>query len=100
MGLSPPLLTSGSRSGGVESPFLFLLPCSLLPAPLPLLQYISERRREFREVSEMPGEEAQEVAEIFRAYGLSDEQSMPLVKAIEANPIQWINFMMRFDISA
>ncbi|WP_292791508.1 VIT1/CCC1 transporter family protein [Nostoc sp. NMS7] len=40
--------------------------------------YISERRRELREVSEMPGEEAQEVAEIFRAYGLSDQQSMPL----------------------
>ena len=60
--------------------------------------YISERRRELREVSEMPGEEAQEVAEIFRAYGLSDEQSMPLVKAIQANPIQWVNFMMRFEL--
>lgn len=60
--------------------------------------YISERRRELREVSEMPGEEAQEVAEIFRAYGLSDQQSMPLVKAIQANPIQWVNFMMRFEL--
>ena len=60
--------------------------------------YISERRRELREVSEMPGEEAQEVIEIFRAYGLSDEQSMPVVKAIQANPIQWVNFMMRFEL--
>ncbi|WP_143854214.1 hypothetical protein [Nostoc sp. 'Peltigera membranacea cyanobiont' 210A] len=41
MGLSPPLLLSGSRTlreasatGGVESPFLFLLPCSLLPCLL------------------------------------------------------------------
>ncbi|MEH1767176.1 MAG: VIT1/CCC1 transporter family protein [Nostoc sp.] len=67
--------------------------------------YISERRRELREVSEMPGEEAQEVAEIFRAYGLSDEQLIPVVeqlipvvKAIQANPIQWVNFMMRFEL--
>ena len=44
MGLSPSLLLSGSRTlreasatGGVESPFLFLLPCSLLPAPCSLL---------------------------------------------------------------
>ncbi|MBR8835463.1 MAG: VIT1/CCC1 transporter family protein [Stigonema ocellatum SAG 48.90 = DSM 106950] len=60
--------------------------------------YISERRREFREVREMPGEEAQEVADIFRTYGLSDEQVMPVVKAIQANPIQWVDFMMRFEL--
>ncbi|SRR5579883_1344983 len=60
--------------------------------------YISERRREFREVHEMPGEEAQEVAEIFREYGLSDEQASPVVKAIQANPTQWVDFMMRFEL--
>jgi len=43
MGLSPPLLTSGSRSGGVESPFLFLLPSSLLPAPLLLFQSLQRQ---------------------------------------------------------
>jgi len=60
--------------------------------------YISERRREFREVSEMPGEEAQEVADIFRTYGLSDQQAIPVVKAIQANPTQWVDFMMRFEL--
>ncbi len=38
MGLSPPLLLSGSPSGGVESPSEL---SPLLPAPLPLGQFAS-----------------------------------------------------------
>ncbi len=60
--------------------------------------YMTERKREFREVSEMPGEEAKEVAEVFRNYGLSDKQVMPVVEAIKANPTQWVDFMMRFEL--
>ena len=60
--------------------------------------YMTERKREFREVSEMPGEEAKEVAEVFRNYGLSDKQVIPVVEAIKANPTQWVDFMMRFEL--
>lgn len=60
--------------------------------------YMTERKREFREVREMPGEEAKEVAEVFRNYGLSDKQVMPVVEAIKANPAQWVDFMMRFEL--
>lgn len=60
--------------------------------------YTSERRREFREVQEMPGEERQEVALIFRSYGLSDEQAAPVVSAICSKPEQWVDFMMRYEL--
>ena len=60
--------------------------------------YASERKREFREISQMPQAEAEEVTEIFRTYGLSDQQIIPVVQAIQANPTQWVDFMMRFEL--
>lgn len=60
--------------------------------------YVSERKRELREVREMPDEEAEEVTKIFRSFGLSDAQAMPVVQAIQANPMQWVDFMMRFEL--
>ncbi len=60
--------------------------------------YASERNRELREISEMPEAEAKEVADIFRAYGLNNQQIAPVVQAIQANPVQWVDFMMRFEL--
>jgi VIT1/CCC1 family predicted Fe2+/Mn2+ transporter len=60
--------------------------------------YRSERAREQREVRELPGHEAAEVAEIFRSYGLSDEESAPLVEALRQRPEAWVDFMMRFEL--
>jgi len=48
--------------------------------------YASERRREEREVIEKTEFEREEVREVFRAYGLSDEQTAPVVRALEAKP--------------
>jgi VIT1/CCC1 family predicted Fe2+/Mn2+ transporter len=39
-----------------------------------------------------------EVAELFRAYGLSDEEIAPILKAFEANPKAWVDFMMRYEL--
>src|SRR5512144_2863338 len=44
--------------------------------------YASERRREQTEVHEIPAEEANEVAQVFRTYGLTDEESAPAVAAL------------------
>jgi vacuolar iron transporter family protein len=44
--------------------------------------YASERRRELLEISQIPEEEAREVAEIFRDFGLSEQQVIPVVQAI------------------
>jgi VIT1/CCC1 family predicted Fe2+/Mn2+ transporter len=60
--------------------------------------YVSERLREQKEVSEIPEVEAQEVSEIFQAYGLTAEESLPVVEALRKKPEAWIDFMMRFEL--
>src|SRR6266851_2111150 len=60
--------------------------------------YDSERRREAREVKEIPEEEAREVLEVFTSYGLTKEESIPIVDSLRARPVAWIDFMMRFEL--
>ena len=60
--------------------------------------YQSERSREQREVKDVPGTEAGEVTEVFRTYGLTDEESRPVVEALQKRPEAWVDFMMRFEL--
>ncbi len=60
--------------------------------------YLTERKRELREIRETPTQETEEVAQVFRRYGLNDELIAPLVAAIRAEPTQWTDFMMRFEL--
>ncbi|HEY3138043.1 MAG TPA: VIT1/CCC1 transporter family protein [Blastocatellia bacterium] len=60
--------------------------------------YAREQRREQKEVSEIPEEEMEEVAQVFRGYGLSREQIAPLVHALSERPKAWVDFMMRFEL--
>ena len=60
--------------------------------------YTKEREREKREVAEIPHEEMREVAEVFQEYGLSEEQTWPIVEALRKHPQKWIDFMMRFEL--
>ena len=60
--------------------------------------YESERLREEREVREIPDEEALEVQKVFADYGLSHEESVPVVQALTRKPKQWVDFMMRFEL--
>jgi len=60
--------------------------------------YFSERGREESEVSETPDVEADEVAEVFHSYGLTPEESMPIVDALRKRPQAWVDFMMRFEL--
>src|ERR1700674_2767525 len=60
--------------------------------------YDSERRREAREVKEIPEEEAREVLEVFASYGLTKEESIPIVDSLRERPAAWIDFMMRFEL--
>ena len=60
--------------------------------------YASERRREESEVQHVPDVEAREVADVFEAYGLSAEQSAPVVAALRERPEAWVDFMMRFEL--
>jgi len=60
--------------------------------------YLSERAREIRETVELPDKERDEVAEVFRGYGMTEQQIAPVVEAIAANQTHWVDFMMRFEL--
>jgi VIT1/CCC1 family predicted Fe2+/Mn2+ transporter len=60
--------------------------------------YVKEREREKSEVAEIPHEEMREVAEVFQAYGLTEDETWPIVQALRRQPQQWIDFMMRFEL--
>jgi VIT1/CCC1 family predicted Fe2+/Mn2+ transporter len=60
--------------------------------------YSKEREREKREVAEIPHEEMREVAEVFQAYGLTEDETWPIVQALRRQPKNWIDFMMRFEL--
>jgi VIT1/CCC1 family predicted Fe2+/Mn2+ transporter len=60
--------------------------------------YASERLREEREVEEIPEEEAREVQKVFSDYGLSIEESVPVIRALTQKPKEWVDFMMRFEL--
>src|SRR5262249_47181987 len=53
--------------------------------------YASEREREIRETVETPDKEREEVAEIFRGYGISEAHVAPVVAAISADRNQWVD---------
>ena len=54
--------------------------------------------REQLEVSEKPAQETAEVMEVFQSYGLTVEESAPVVEALCKRPDAWIDFMMRFEL--
>lgn len=60
--------------------------------------YASERRREEAEVKSVPDVEAREVEQIFETYGLTAEESAPVVEGLRKRPKAWVDFMMRFEL--
>ena len=60
--------------------------------------YESEREREIRETVELPGKEREEVADVFRGYGMSEADIAPVVAAISADQKRWVDFMMKFEL--
>jgi VIT1/CCC1 family predicted Fe2+/Mn2+ transporter len=69
-----------------------------LAARTDLEHYISELKREWRETKELPDQEAEEVAVLFREFEMSESQVMPVVDAIRADRKRWVDFMMRFEL--
>lgn len=60
--------------------------------------YETERLREMEETEEVPEKEKDEVADVFRAYGLSEAELKPVVEALSKNRKNWVDFMMRFEL--
>jgi vacuolar iron transporter family protein len=47
---------------------------------------------------EVPEEEMAEVGRVFQAYGITAEQSRPIVRALSERPEAWVDFMMRYEL--
>src|SRR5438067_8241085 len=60
--------------------------------------YAKEHEREKREVVEIPEEEKREVAQVLHSYGLTYDESQPIVEALAKHPRKWVDFMMRFEL--
>ena len=69
-----------------------------LAARTDLEHYASEREREVRETVELREVEIEEVAKVFRDYGLTEAQMAPVVDAITGDQKHWVDFMMRFEL--
>jgi len=60
--------------------------------------YDSEIRREHLEVALIPEEEKKEVRQVFREYGLTEEEIHPIIENLSKRPNDWVKFMMRFEL--
>ena len=60
--------------------------------------YLSEEQREYKEVQQLREVEIEEVANIFRDYGVKDPVLDQVTNAIAADPKRWVDFMMRFEL--
>ncbi|KAJ3030515.1 UNVERIFIED_CONTAM: hypothetical protein HDU68_008803 [Siphonaria sp. JEL0065] len=61
--------------------------------------YESEYAREQKEIIEVPEKEEAEIMEIFEPYGMSKESITPLLNVLKANPTQWVEFMMKYELN-
>lgn len=60
--------------------------------------YDSERKREEEEIISKVEAEHEEVAEVFRGYGLSEAEIAPILARFDNNHTAWVDFMMRFEL--
>jgi len=61
--------------------------------------YASERRRELREVEDIPEKEMEEVVDVLRSYGLDEVHIGPVAAAIASDRERWVDWMMRFELN-
>src|SRR5881275_507954 len=103
-GLTVPFALAAGLSGAVSDPAIIVtaglaeIAAGYLAAKSDADHYAAEERREHQEIHDIPREEMKEVADIFRGYGIPDEQVGQVVEAMTRNPRQWVDFMMRFEL--
>lgn len=60
--------------------------------------YDNEYKREISEIENLPDHEKDEVMEILETYGLTREESLPIVESLARRPKDFADFMMRFEL--
>ena len=69
-----------------------------LAAKTDVEHYENERLTELRECEEIPDREREEVALVFREYGLPEATVAEVVEGISSDRQRWVDFMMRFEL--
>lgn len=60
--------------------------------------YEAERAREWEETESKPAQEREEVADVFRGFGVAEGEMQPILDRISADRTRWVEFMMRFEL--
>jgi VIT1/CCC1 family predicted Fe2+/Mn2+ transporter len=60
--------------------------------------FATERATELQETYDLPEKESEEVAVVFREYGLPESTVQDVVTAIRSDRDRWVDFMMRFEL--
>lgn len=60
--------------------------------------YESERTKEKKEIDQEPDEEARELVEIARRFGLEDREIAPVVRALRKKPEAWLEVLMKLEL--
>lgn len=60
--------------------------------------YVSELKREYEEVENMPDQEREEVKEVFAKYGINKKLQEDIADQLSKNKKHWVDFMMRFEL--
>lgn len=60
--------------------------------------YVTEQKRENWEIDHLPEREKEEVADVFRNYGMNEAHISTIIDAMSKNREQWLDFMMRFEL--
>lgn len=60
--------------------------------------YVTEQKRENWEIDHLPEREKEEVAVVFRNYGMTEAHISTIIDAMSKNREQWLDFMMRFEL--
>jgi len=60
--------------------------------------YLSELNREYREIVDLPHREREEVADVFREWGMNGESLEHAVAAVSNDRERWVKFMMRYEL--
>jgi vacuolar iron transporter family protein len=69
-----------------------------LAAKTDIEHYDNERKREISETKDVPDREKEEIVDVFRGYGLTEDQIAPIVDSISSEREKWVDFMMRFEL--
>src|SRR5713226_3677065 len=104
-GLTVPFALAAGLSGTVETTSIIVIAGlaeiaagsiamglgGYLAAKTDVEHYRAEEERELLETKEKPEREAEEVAEIFRSYGMRDDQIAPVVDALRSDTKRWVD---------